>query len=146
MERRPLASRWQAAAWRPVAVEPGGEGDQPHALSPSDDSGVERWFHPGFAVELFRDEAEGYYLNLDSPAAFVFVKWEQEADRGVPIATTLSYHEAARWMDGGATVDGVPMPPDWVPWLFDFVTTHYRPEPKKRRIRPDSFNGARRDS
>ena len=32
---------------------------------------VARWLHPGFTVELFRDEAEGYYLNLTQRRAGV---------------------------------------------------------------------------
>ena len=29
-----------------------------------DDGKVQRTLHPGFTLELFRDQAEGYYLNL----------------------------------------------------------------------------------
>jgi len=55
---------------------------------------------------------------------------------------TVSYNEAARMMDGGARVDGVPMPAEWIPWLEHYVQKHYKPEPKKKRIRPPSFKGA----
>ncbi len=49
-------------------------------------------------------------------------------------------------MDGGARVDGVPMPAEWIPWLAEYVERHYKPEPKGKRIRPPSFKGARRDA
>jgi hypothetical protein len=49
-------------------------------------------------------------------------------------------------MDGGAQVDGVPLLEEWHPWLADYVGRHYKPEPKKKRIRPPSFKGARRDT
>jgi hypothetical protein len=51
---------------------------------------------------------------------------------------TASYDEASRWMDGGAQVDPVPMPPPLVAWVSAFVAEHYKPEPKKR-LRPRSF-------
>ena len=63
---------------------------------------------------------------------------------GVPKAVTVSYNEAARLMDAGARVDGVPMPPQWIPWLAEYVERNYKPEPKKRS-RPPSFKGAKRD-
>ena len=103
-----------------------------------------QWLHPGFKLELFRDEAEGYYLNLSSNKPFVFVNWLEEEGAGVPKAVTVSYNEAARLMDAGARVDGVPMPPQWIPWLAEYVERNYKPEPKKRS-RPPSFKGAKRD-
>jgi hypothetical protein len=63
----------------------------------------------------------------------------------VPKSVTVSYNEAARMMDGGARVDGVPMPAEWIPWLEQYVMKHYKPEPKKKRSRPPSFKGAHRD-
>jgi hypothetical protein len=61
----------------------------------------------------------------------------------VPRYVTVSYDEASRWMDGGAHVDAVPMPAAMRAWLREFVEHNYRPEPKKR-LRPQSFLGARR--
>ena len=140
MARRPIENRWQSESWRPVGIA----ADSGEVRCIAEEKEESRWLHPGFVVELFRDEAEGYYLNLDSPEPMVFVKWEASAERAAPVAVTVSYHEAARWMDGGATVDGVPMPLDWLPWLFEFVAAHYQPEQAKKRVRPASFKGARR--
>jgi Protein of unknown function (DUF3305) len=145
MERRRLANRWQSDAWQPIGVVP----DPDAAAAPPRllfrDAEREQWLHPGFKLELFHDEAEGYYLNLHSPQPYVFVNWLEEDGAGVPKSVTVSYNEAARQMDGGAQVDGVVMPPEWIGWLVDYVERHYRPEPKKKRIRPPSFKGARRD-
>jgi len=49
-------------------------------------------------------------------------------------------------MDGGARVDGVPMPVEWISWLAEYVQKHYKPEAKKKRSRPPSFKGAKRDA
>jgi hypothetical protein len=75
----------------------------------------------------------------------VFVNWLEEEGFAVPKIVTASYNEASRLLDAGAQVDGVPMPPEWIPWLAGYVERHYKPEPKKKRIRPPSFKGARRD-
>jgi uncharacterized protein DUF3305 len=145
MERTRLENRWQTEKWEPIGVLPDTqeEGAAPQLLH--EDAASAQWLHPGFTLELFHDESEGYYLNLASPQPFVFVNWLDDSGAGVPKVVTVSYNEAARMMDGGAHVDGVPMPAEWIPWLEEYVQKHYKPEPKKRRIRPPSFKGARRD-
>ena len=145
MERTPLKNnRWQSEKWEPIGVIPdsGEAGGEPRLLR--QDEARTQWLYPGFRLELFHDEAEGYYLNLSSKKPFVFVNWLEEEGAGVPKSVTLSYNEAARQLDGGARVDVVPMPLEWVPCLAEYVEHNYKPEPKKR-IRPPSFNGARRD-
>ena len=146
MERKSLEhNRWQSEKWEPIGVVPDSSepGAPPRVLV--QEKSRARWLHAGFKLELFHDEAEGYYLNLHSPQPFVFVNWLDEDGQGVPKSVTVSYNEAARQMDGGAQVDGVPMAAEWIPWLADYVARHYKPEPTKKRIRPPSFKGARRD-
>ena len=145
MQRTPLENqRWASEKWEPIRVEPdaGEPGAGPRPLL--QDESRAQWLHPGFKLELFHDEAEGYYLNLSSQKPFVFVNWLEEEGAGVPKAVTVSYNEAARLLDAGARVDGVPMPVQWVPWLAEYVERNYKPEPKKR-ARPPSFKGAKRD-
>jgi len=145
MERTPLVdNRWQSEKWEPIGVVPDASesGARPRALI--EDASRAQWLYPGFKLQLFHDEAEGYYLNLSSNKPFVFVNWLEEEGAGVPKAVTVSYNEAARLLDAGTRVDGVPMPVQWIPWLAEYVERNYRPEPKKR-ARPPSFKGARRD-
>jgi hypothetical protein len=142
MRLRPLVSRWQAYAWMPTRLE-----DAPGLASPRllwRSEGVEEWLHPELAVELFRDEAEGYYLNMTAPAPAAFVRWSDEENRVSVLGLTLSYHQGARWMDGGMQVDTVPLPADWTAWLDEFTRAHYRPDTARPRSRPPSFRGARR--
>jgi hypothetical protein len=144
MECKRLDNRWQPEKWEPIGVLPDAQEEtEPRLLR--EDAGNMQWLHPGFKLELFHDESEGYYLNLASPHPYVFVNWLDESGAGVPKSVTVSYNEAARMMDGGARVDGVPMPAEWIPWLEQYVQKHYKPEPKKERSRPPSFKGARRD-
>lgn len=140
--RRALANRWQTQAWEAVGVipDPGG-GGAPRLLI--EDSAQAQWVHGGFELKLHRDEAENYYLNLSAAQPCVFVIWRMEEAMAVPKFVTVSYGEAARFMDADEQVDAVPMPRDMRDWLGEFVNLHYKPEPK-RRSRPPSFKGARR--
>jgi len=145
MERTPLLNnRWETEKWEPIGVIPDTSepGAKPRALI--QDASRTQWLHPGFKLELFHDEAEGYYLNLTAERPFVFVTWLEEGGAAVPKSVTASYNEAARLLDAGNHVDGVPMPAQWIPWLAEYVEKNYKPEPKKR-VRPPSFKGARRD-
>jgi hypothetical protein len=73
MRRERLDNRWQPWRWVLHEVVPNeqGFGMVPRLLVKTDDE--ERWLHPGFTVELFRDDAEGYYLNATTPAPCWFV-------------------------------------------------------------------------
>ena len=138
-------SRWQEWKWELEDVVENEEtyGSEPRLLHRDGDG--ERWLHPGFRVELFRDDAEGYYLNLSSPAPCFFVLWRMDEDATVadepiprPVIVSLSYHDAGRWLDAQETVEQVPAPPDVIEWMRVFAEEHYVPEPKRRK-RPESF-------
>lgn len=144
MQRRPLNNRWQPYQWRPMEIVVDPVLTHGAARCLLDDAGDTRWLFPGFDVKLFRDEAEGYFLNISSPAPCWFIMWRIEDLDGEPVAVpkfvTLSYNEAARLMDGGEQVDTLPAPADIVERLTAFVAEHYQPEPKKKRRKP-SFEG-----
>ena len=139
-----LNDRWQSEKWEAIAVIED-EGTQMAPTLLMNDQFRARWLHPGYTLNLYRDEAEGYYLNLSAPQPFVFVMWRLEEGMARPGILTLSYNEAARMMDADEHVDGVPMPEQWRAPLDAFVALHYRPETKNKRMRPPSFKGARRD-
>ncbi len=138
-------SQWQPFRWELHDVihhEPAA--DTTPRLMRHDDSG-EYWLHPGFTVELFRDDAEGYYLNATTPAPCWFVLWRLEDEATVasepiarPLTVSVSYNDAGRWLDAQETVEQVSAPADVVAWFKAFADEHYKIEPKKRR-RPDSF-------
>lgn len=134
-------SPWEA--WRfcltDVLLDEGQFGGLARTLR--DDGQTATVLHPGLAVALHRDEAEGYYLNLSSGAPVWFVMWRvKEDDPSVcgPEFVTLSYHEAGRLLDAQERVDSLPLPANVRDWLQAFADEHYRPEPKQRR-RPASF-------
>lgn len=138
-------NRWQPWRWELAEVLPNEAafGTQPRLLVDSADE--QRWLHPGFVVELFRDDAEGYYLNATTPAPCWFVLWRMEEEASVaaepvarPTMVSLSYHDAGRWLDAQETVEQVPAPAEVVEWMRAFAEEHYVPEPRKRK-RPESF-------
>jgi len=127
------------------------------------DAGGESWLFTGYELSLFPDEAEGYYLNLSATQPCWFVMWrlEEEVERyihehsiahaksettiAIPHRLSLSYNEAGRLLDGGESVDSIPMTAEHASWLQEYVNEHYHPEPKKRH-RPESFKGADRSA
>lgn len=138
-------SRWQTWRWElaDVVTHEPAFGDQARLLR-KDENG-EHWLHPNFTVELFRDDAEGYYLNATTPAPCWFVLWRMEEEASVadepiprPAAVSVSYHDAGRWLDAQETVEQVPAPPEVVAWFQAYADEHRVIEPKRRK-RPDSF-------
>lgn len=141
MERETAPNRWEAWRHRPVEVLRSEAAFGSAARVLRDDGRVTRTLHPGLRLELFRDECEGYYLNLTSGAPAWFVLWrvdDDDASRAWPIAVSVSYNEAGRWLDAQERVDNLPLASDAVQWLQAFNDANYRPEPKRRR-RPASF-------
>ncbi len=67
MRREHLNNRWQPWRWSLGEVVPHEDvfGTTPRLLRQSE--AEEHWLFPGFAVELFRDDVEGYHLNLSAP-------------------------------------------------------------------------------
>jgi hypothetical protein len=141
MEREAAPNRWEDWRFRlaDVVLHEDAFGSVPRVLR--DDGKTCSTLFPGFTLELFRDEAEGYHLNLSSGAPVWFVVWRidhEDPSRAWPETVSLSYNEAGRWLDAQERVDNVPLPANLVGWLQAYTDEHYRPEPKRRR-RPQSF-------
>jgi hypothetical protein len=136
MQRRPAKSRWADVVWEPLGVVPGSSTGKKLLL---EQAGLAQWLHDGFKLELHRDEAEGYYLNLTAPDPRVFILWRMDADEALPVHVTVSSEEAARWMDGGHSVDGVKMPVEIYAWTGEWVEKNFKPKPFEKRVKPRSF-------
>ena len=153
MERIPLANRWASERWQPAAVElraAVAAAPAPRDVTPGTGEAVpldsgNRWRCSGFEIELHPTEAEGYFLNVTAPDPRIFVMWRFFDDgpppRARPVVVTVSYNEAARLMDGGEQVDGVPMLPEVADWMRAFVAVHYKPEPRRQVRRNDPLAG-----
>ena len=167
MRKQNIDNPWVSYRWAPQEVVPDlGQfnSKQSNAISGQflgRDSEGESWLFTGFELDLFPDEAEGYYLNVSATTPSWFVMWRLEEDIeryvdeqslalakaestfAVPHRICVSYNEAARLLDGGESVDTVPMSEQHASWLQEYVNDNYRPEPKKRH-KPASFKGAER--
>jgi hypothetical protein len=146
MQRVPLANRWQPTQWKPIDISADSGLQDGGGRCLRNDEADTRWLFGGYDIRLYTDEAEGYFLNIDSPAPCWFIMWRLEdidgAEVAVPKQVTLSYNEAARLMDGGEQVDTLPASPDIVAHLGAFVQQHYHPEVKKKRRKPSFEGGA----
>lgn len=146
MQRLQLNNRWQSHQWRlsEIVSDVLLSNDRTRCLR--EDAADTRWLFPGFAVKLFSDESEGYFLNITAPVPCWFVMWRMEerdgVDIAVPKAVTLSYNEAARLMDGGELVETLPASIEVIERLAAFVADFYRPEAKGKRRRPSFEGGA----
>ena len=169
MRKQNIDNPWVSYRWAPQEVLPDfGQfnSNQSNAISGQflgRDAEGESWLFTGFELDLFPDEAEGYYLNVSATTPCWFVMWRLEEDIecyvdvqsielakseetiAVPHRISVSYNEAGRLLDGGESVDNIPLSAEHASWLQEFVNEHYRPEPKKRH-RPESFKGANRGS
>jgi hypothetical protein len=141
IEREAAPNKWEDWRFRIVEVVPHEDAFGSAVRVLRDDGKLRRTLYPGFTLELYRDQAEGYWLNLSSGAPVWFVVWridDEDPSRAWPETVSVSYHEAGRWLDAQERVDNVPLPSDLAAWLQAYTDEHYRPEPKKRR-RPQSF-------
>ena len=140
MEKIAIDNRWQREKWQLAGVLPDDQSQsEPRVLIERE--GLLQKIHPGFSLVIFNDEGEGYYLNITSPEPRVFVTWRMNENdtEAIPHLLTLSYNEAARWMDAQEKVDSVPIPEDIFSELVAWVEANYQPPMKKERIRPKSF-------
>jgi hypothetical protein len=148
MQRIPLANRWADERWEACGVE---LDERASAPTPTSDAAApSRWRCPGLEVELHPVEAEGYFLNLSAREPKVFVLWrmaepgDDAEPRARPLIVTVSYNEAARFLDAGEQVDAVPMPAALLAAMESFVAKHYRPEPRKKAKRNELYEGEER--
>jgi hypothetical protein len=132
MERVKLASPWMPYRWqaRGVVRDILPEGSSASVIV-RDEEQLQVVF-PGLELKLVRDEAEGYYLNLTSPEPKLFVLWRLHDEEARPDYVTVSYNEGTRWADSGDNLDGVPLPPELLAWMGEFVEHNYRPQPRKK--------------
>lgn len=138
IERKSLASAWASHAWEAIGVVPDSEAESPRRILAEPQRS--QWLFPGLELRLYSDEAENYLLNVGAPEPRVFVMWrltENPAGQEMaePQRVTVSYGEAARMMDSGEHVDGVPLPDDLRGWIEDFARSHYRPPEKKQKTK-----------
>jgi hypothetical protein len=146
IERVALSNRWASVQWHVAAVERDDSPRHPPVRMFHDQTRT-RWRFTGLSMELHVSESEGYHLNITSPDPKVFVMWrmaesaaaEEEHPGAFPVVVTVSYNEAARFLDGGEQIDATPLSPEMLAWMQPFVDANYRPEPKRKVRRNELY-------
>ena len=92
----------------------------------------------GYDVALYLNDIESYHFNLEgeSPWRFVIGEYadaEDEAGEIVPLLLTLSYGEAASYMETDSLVFNLPIPGEIQLWVERYALDDYRPLEKKKR-------------
>jgi len=127
MQRRIHGQRWRQEQWSALAVLPAGYAHADIELDkPTPD--CLQYTVPGLLLELHTDETDGYFENWAAPWPRVFVRWQMQDGRAMPVQVSVSYAEGARMLDGGDGADGVPMPPAVHDWLGACLALHHRPQ------------------
>ncbi len=108
------------------------------------DADNEQYLWTGLDLNLHPDASESYYCNLmgEKPSVFVVSRSEQGCLQ--PFLVTLSYDEAASYMEVDESVSAVPMPAEIYRWCEAFVLEHYVPEKKRKRKRDNWKQDVRR--
>ncbi len=148
VERRETKSPWGEHLWRPLGVLPAAAAAESGKLLAEGDG----WAHyqgGRLDIELFKRETEGYLTNLsqEPPRVFIVLRRNEEAEglEFEPFMATVCPYEAMGYNeDNEDVVEGVPMPPDIMAWLREFVTAHHVDTPfVKRKNRRKDDNGGR---
>ena len=146
IERNAISNRWAKEQWQVAGVERDDSPWRPPVRIVHEKRRT-CWRFTGLSVELHVSESEGYHLNITAPDPKVFVMWRMAEDAGVgddlpgavPVVVTVSYNEAARFLDGGERVDGTPLPVEMLAWMQPFVDGHYHPEPARKVRRNELY-------
>lgn len=139
LARREISrSGWALVHWDGVAVLAGERFAAGHARRQLLHTGEEgaQYLWDGLRLELFRDAAETYWFNLTGgkPSLFIICS-EEEGGELLPIAVTADHDQSTSAVEADYKVFAVPIPPEVLPQIEEFVMTHFKPEPKRKRRR-----------
>jgi len=113
--------------------------DQPNPIHQSDTTTQYLW--QGFTLTLHKDELESYYYNLTATTPYIYVVCYRAEDGHPlqPFLTSLSYDEAAAYVEADEEVFSVTMPPEIYRWVETYVLENYFPEQRQKRKREKWF-------
>lgn len=147
IERRATNSQWHDHLWRPIGILPHAASDRGTLLAEGD--GWAQYQGGTLDLELFRGETEGYLINLsqDPPLVFVVLRRNEDAEgmEFEPFLATVCPYEAMGYTEGNDDViEGIPMPPEVLAWVREFVALHHVDAPfvkRKNKRHQDDYGG-----
>lgn len=146
IERRATDNQWDDHLWRPVGVLPRTDLERGKLLAEGE--GWTQYYGGDLNIELFRGETDGYRTNLSQDPPVVYVVLRRTAGgeelEFEPFMATVCPYEAMNYSEGNDdVVEGVPMPPDVMDWLREFVAAHHVDKPFVKRKNKRHKNGER---
>jgi hypothetical protein len=141
MGRSTVAGRgWSVPSWRVVGVVAGADlpGREAYGRPVHSGDGEEHFLWGGLQLELYRDAAESYWVNLTGrqPSLFVLCT-EDEQSMVTPRLVTADQNEACSGVEGDDRVFAAPIPPEVYRRIEAFVVAHHVPQEKRKRRRKD---------
>lgn len=129
------ANVWIDDKWQAVGVIPTVRNSTPKKTKLTNNpDGRDVYRYDGFVLEFERDELDSYYQNLVADKASVFVICRPDEDGyPQPFLATLSYDEAAIYMETDEIVYTVGIHIEIYKKIENFVLKHYQPAPRKKR-------------
>jgi hypothetical protein len=136
LQRFKIDNPWITEKWQAIGVIPTkkntGKTNEITLISNINNEPIYR--HDGFILELVHDELDSYYQNLVSANANIFIVCrEEDDDRPKPFLVTLSYDEAAIYMETDETIYTVAIDIQIYQTIERFVLENYKPEKRKKR-------------
>jgi len=147
MGRRMVAGRgWAVPSWRVVGVVAGAglPGREAQGALVHHDAEEEHFLWGGLRLELYRDAAESYWVNLTGAQPSLFVLCTELDDSLVPRQVTADQNEACSGVEGDDRVFAAAIPPEVYRRLEAFVIEHHMPREKRKRKRVDWSAGEER--
>ena len=131
---------WSIDHWSVIGLLPAQASKGFEKTKLRDDGNLSQYSWRGYDVALYLDDVESYHFNLEgeSPSIFVIGEYadaEDETGEVVPLLVTLSYDEAASYMETDSPIFNLPIPGEIQLWVEQYVLDHYRPVEKKKRKR-----------
>ncbi len=137
LERRASKSQWQDYSWAPIGVTP--RVQLPAGVLMTEGQDFAQYHGGALDLELFRGETEGYLNNLSQTPPVVYVVLRRSEEPGdlefEPFLATICPYEAMGYTenDDDLVVEGVPMSPEVLAWVQEFVAVHHVDTPFLKR-------------
>ena len=138
MERKRRDDKsWSIDHWSVTGLLPAQASKGFERTTLQDDGHLSQYSWRGYDVALYLDDIESYHFNLEGESLWIFVigeyaDAEDEAGEIVPLLVTLSYDEAASYMEIDSLVSDLPIPGEIQLWGERYVLDDYRPVEKKK--------------
>lgn len=133
----PSQSRWIDVTYQVIGLLPGAPAANWAELRRDGD--IVDYHAATLQLDLHRTDTDAYLVALDTepPSAYVVMQSEPgDDDRPRPVTITASPYEAQDHLDAGDDiVERVPMPPEMVDWVRDYIAKHHKEDPFYKRSR-----------